>query len=236
MSDPTTAFIRAQIRLAAVPFVSGIRLYQAAEPVGLWELAGGDYSSDRPPPFWAFAWAGGQALARYVIDHPDTVRGRRVLDLACGSGIVAVAAATAGAAAVHAVDVDPDAVRAVARNAAANGVTVRTTLGDILAGDAGDAEVVLVGDAFYSGAMADRVLRFLRRAARDGARVLVGDPDRKFLPRRLFRPLRVYDVPTRPALEDVPVKRTTIWELPAPAGLSGRPDSATDPDQSSSAQ
>ncbi|NJC85128.1 class I SAM-dependent methyltransferase [Planosporangium mesophilum] len=217
MSEVPTAHIHAHVHLAAVPFLPELRLHQADEPIGLFELAGGGYSSDRPPPFWAFAWAGGQGLARYVLDHPDTVKGRRVLDLAAGSGLVAIAAALAGAAAVRAVDVDADAVRAIGRNASANGVAVEATLGDVLAEDAGDAEVILAGDAFYSKAMADRVLAFTRRAARNGTRVLVGDPDRAYLPRRLFRLLHTYDVPTGPALEGVPVKRTMIWELPGPA-------------------
>jgi predicted nicotinamide N-methyase len=225
-----------QVQLAAVPFVPEIRLYQAAEPVGLWDLIGGGYSSDRPPPFWAFAWAGGQALARYVLDHPDVVRGRRVLDLAAGSGIVAIAAAMAGAVVVRAVDVDADAVRVIRLNADANGVAVDPLLGDILDdpldgrtvdsrtvdgrtvdSPGGDADVVLIGDGFYSKAMADRMLAFVRRAGRNGARVLVGDPDRAFLPHRLFRMLNAYDVPTRPSLEDVRIKRTAIWEL------AGRP-------------
>jgi predicted nicotinamide N-methyase len=146
------------------------------------------------------------------------VNGHRVLDLASGSGVVAIAAALAGASATRAVDVDADAVRAIGLNADANGVAVDAVRGDILDGDAGDADVVLAGDAFYSKAMADRVLAFLRRAARSGARVLVGDPDRAFLPHRLFRMLHAYDVPTRPSLEGVPVKRTAIWEF------SGRAD------------
>jgi predicted nicotinamide N-methyase len=216
VSDAPADSIRTRVHLAAVPFLPEIRLHQADEQVGLFELAGGGYRSDQPPPFWAFAWAGGQALARYVLDHPDTVKGRRVLDLASGGGVVAIAAALAGAAAVRAVDVDPDAIRAVGLNADANGVTVEGRLGDVLGGDA-DADVLLAGDAFYSKAMADRVLAFARRAARGGAQVLVGDPDREFLPRRLFRLLHTYDVPTRPALEDVRVKHTAIWELPDPS-------------------
>ncbi|NJC72997.1 methyltransferase [Planosporangium thailandense] len=219
MSDSSTIFART--RLAAVPFVPEIRIQQADERIGLWDLIGGAYSSDRPPPFWAFAWAGGQGLARYVLDHPDTVRGLRVLDLATGSGLVAIAAAVAGAAGVRAVDVAADAVRAVGLNAAANGVAVEAVLGDVHDGGlfdrmAGDADVVLVGDGFYSRATAERMLAFLRRAARGGARVLVGDPGREFLPQRQFQQRAAYDVPTRPSLEDVPVKRTAIWELPAP--------------------
>jgi predicted nicotinamide N-methyase len=196
--------------LAAVP---ELRIYQAAENTSLWDQTGGGYRSDQPPPFWAFAWAGGQGLARYVLDHPDTVAGRRVLDLASGSGVVAIAAAMAGAAHVLAADIDPAAVEAVARNARANGVEVTTTAADLLGGGSGDATVVLAGDAFYSNAMADRVLAFLRRARRGGARVLVGDPDRDFLPKRFFTALARYDVAVRPALEDTGVKPTTIWEL-----------------------
>jgi len=205
--------IEARLRLRPVPYVPELRLYQADEAVGLWELAGGGYASDRPPPFWAFAWAGGRALARHVLDHPETVAGRRVLDLGAGSGLVAVAAALAGAARVRAVDVDPDAVAAIDRNARSNGVAVDAELADPLDGGAGDAEVVLAGDAFYTGAMAGRVLGFLRRAARDGARVLVGDADRGFLPGGLFRRVATYEVPAPAALEDRPRTAATVWEL-----------------------
>ena len=186
MSELSSTFVRLHARLAPVAFVPEVLLHQADEPIGLWELTEGEFSSDRPPPFWAFAWAGGQALARYVTDHPELVAGRRVLDLASGSGLVAIAAARAGAASVRAVEVDELAVAAVALNAEANGVRVDAEFGDILDGDAGDAEVVLAGDVFYSEAMARRVLRFLLRAARAGAPVLVGDPGRAFLPRDRF--------------------------------------------------
>jgi predicted nicotinamide N-methyase len=213
VTDSQAEFVRAHARLAPVAHVPEIWLHQADEPIGLWELTEGEYRSERPPPFWAFAWAGGQGLARYVLDHPEVVAGRRVLDLASGSGLVAIAAAKAGAAHVRAVDVDPFALAAVGLNAQANKVLVATTLGDILDDDAGDAQVVLAGDVFYSQAMSDRVLRFLLRAARGGAGVLVGDPDRAFLPRPRLRMLATYDVPVPPALESVRVKRTTIWEL-----------------------
>jgi predicted nicotinamide N-methyase len=216
--DTSAAFVRLHARLAPVAFVPEVRLHQADEPIGLWELTEGEFRSDQPPPFWAFAWAGGQALARYLLDHPEVVAGRRVLDLASGSGLVAIAAAQAGAAAVRAVEVDPRAVAAVELNAAANEVRLAATLGDILDADAGDAQVVLAGDVFYSQAMANRVLRFLLRAARGGARVLVGDPGRAFLPRERFRELTGYDVPVPPALESVRVKHTTVWELNPPTG------------------
>jgi predicted nicotinamide N-methyase len=213
-ADPST-LVTTYAPLDEVAFVPGVRLHQAAEPMGLWELTEGEYRSEQPPPFWAFAWPGGQGLARYVREHADLVAGRRVLDLACGSGLVGIVAARAGAAAVRAVDTSPEAGAAATLNAQANGVTLTVAVADLLDGDAGDAEVVLVGDAFYSQAMAGRVLRFLRRARRGGARVIVGDPDRAFLPRRHFDALAAYDVPTRTALEGVTVRHTTIWELRA---------------------
>lgn len=189
-----------------------VRLHLAEDVFGLWtktreELGGGDV----PPPFWAFAWAGGQALARYVLDHPELVAGRSVFDLASGSGLVAIAAALAGAASVTASDVDRFAVAAVALNAAANRVEVAGTLVDGLDGDGAGAQVVLAGDVFYERGMADRVLAFLRRAAARGASVLVGDPGRDYLPRALFQALATYQVPMAPGLEDRDVKRTTVW-------------------------
>ena len=221
LAEPKT-FIRANTRLLPVPHALEIRLHLAAEATVLWQKTEEELGElGLPPPYWAFAWAGGQALARYVLDHPATVAGLRVLDLASGSGLVAIAAARGGAAAVRAVEVDERAVAAVALNAEANGVRVDAELGDILDGDAGDAEVVLAGDVFYSEAMARRMLRFLLRAARAGARVLVGDPDRAFLPRERFHQLAAYEVPVPEALESVRVKHTTVWELdPAPPGAA----------------
>jgi predicted nicotinamide N-methyase len=212
-SDTYDTFARANTTVGPVPFVPELRLHQAEEPMGLWELTEGEYRSEQPPPFWAFAWAGGQGLARFVLDHPDLVRGRRVLDLASGSGLVAIAAARAGAASVLAVDVDPVAVAVVGLNAEANAVDVAVQQADLLDGDAGTAEVVLAGDAFYSRAMTERVTNFLRRAGRAGARVLVGDPDRPFLRREWFRELASYDVPVPEVLEGVRVRHTTVWEL-----------------------
>ena len=163
-----TDFVRAHTRLAPVPFVPEIRLHQADEPIALWEEteAGG---AEQPPPFWAFAWAGGQALARHVLDHPELVAGRAVLDLAAGSGLVAIAAARAGAHPVTANDIDPLSLSATAINAAANGVGVRCVEGDLLGSDDADG-VILAGDVFYSREMAARVLPFLRRAAGRGSR------------------------------------------------------------------
>lgn len=207
------AFVQLHARLAPVTLVPELRLHQADEPISLWELTEGEFHSDQPPPFWAFPWAGGQALARYLLDHPSVAAGRRVLDLASGSGLVAIAAATCGAATTRAVEIDDRAVAAIGLNAAANNVRVNAELADILDGDAADAELVLAGDVFYSEAMANRMLRFLLRTARGGARVLVGDPGRAFLPRDRFRKLAHYDVPVSPALESVRMKPTTVWEL-----------------------
>ncbi|WP_144125858.1 class I SAM-dependent methyltransferase [Catellatospora sichuanensis] len=217
MTDTAVDFVRSYAALAPVPFLPELKLHQADEPIGLWELTEGEYRSEQPPPFWAFAWAGGQALARHLFDHPETVAGKRVLDMAAGSGLVAVAAALTGAASVRAVDIDPLSAAAIGLNAAANGAQVSVDQADILGGDAADAEIVLAGDVFYSQAMADRMLGFLRRAAKNGARVLVGDPDRAFLPKPLFREVAAYDVPVPFALESVTVKHTRVWELRGPA-------------------
>lgn len=180
------------------------------------------------PPFWGFAWAGGLALARYVLDTPATVTGRSVLDLAAGSGLVAIAAAAAGATSVTACDVDELAAAATRLNAGANGVRVAILTADLLPPIAGagaeagaapqraappDVEVVLAGDVFYDRAMADRALVFLTEAARRGALVLVGDPGRAYLPRERMTALTTYDVPVDAALEDAAVKRTTVWRL-----------------------
>jgi predicted nicotinamide N-methyase len=213
VAEPFATFARANTSLGPVPLTPELLLHQAAEPMDLWELSEGEYRSEQPPPFWAFAWAGGQGLARFVLDHPEVVAGRRVLDLASGSGLVAVAAARAGAAHVRAVDIDPVAVAVIGLNSAANGVAVAAEQADLLDGDAGDAEVVLAGDAFYSKAMSDRVVNFLRRAARRGARVLAGDPDRPFLRPAAFRAVASYDVPVPEVLEGVTVRHTTVWEL-----------------------
>ena len=196
--------------LQPVPAAPDVSIYQAAPDVGLWDSANGAYHSDQPPPFWAFPWAGGQALARYVLDHPDTVAGQDVLDLGTGSGLVAIAAALAGARRVLACDTDPEAIEAVERNAAANGVVVEGLLGDALAGDAYGCTVVLVGDMFYGPSMTNRVMRFLRRS---GATCIVGDPGRGFLLPDRFDELAVYDIPVRSVVEDVSTMRTTIWRL-----------------------
>ena len=166
------------------------------------------------PPFWAFAWTGGQALARYVLDHPESVRGRRALDFASGSGLVAIAAARAGAAQVEANDIDGFALAAIALNAEANGVEVLVRAGDLVGRDEG-WEVVLAGDVSYERDMAARVTDWLERLARRGAEVLIGDPGRTYLPRERLEKIAEYNVPVTRELEDSEIKRTGIYRFRA---------------------
>ena len=208
----STDFVRANTRLAPVPFLPELVLYQAEEPIELWERTEAA-GAEQPPPFWAFAWAGGQALARHVLDEPDLVSGRAVLDLATGSGLVAVAAARAGARTVTANDIDPLSLAAAEANAEANGVPIRLVEGDLLASGYPDADVILAGDVFYSREMTGQVLDFLRRAAKRGAGVLVGDPGRAYLPVDGMIRRATYEVPVLEALESVPVRRTSVWQV-----------------------
>jgi predicted nicotinamide N-methyase len=211
MGSTAVRFVAAHTVLAAAPFVPEVRLHLADEPIALWEQTERVRVGRVPPPFWAFAWAGGQAVARHLLDHPALVAGRRVLDVAAGSGLVAIAAAKAGAVAVTASEIDPLAVAAVRLNAAANRVAVTAHLGDVLDGDGGDADVVTAGDVFYSRPMAERVLGFLLRAHRRGGQVLVGDPGRAYLPREHLVAVADYEVPVAGAVEDAPVKHATVW-------------------------
>jgi predicted nicotinamide N-methyase len=205
------SFIRAHTASAPTPFVPEISLYQASDPIALWVAteAGG---TEQPPPFWAFAWAGGQALARHLLDHPELVADRSVLDLATGSGLVAVAAAKAGAHPVTANDIDPYSLAAATANAEANQVKIRTVEADLLDTDPQES-VILAGDVFYSREMAARVLPFLRRAAYHGALVLVGDPGRAYLPTDTMIKQATYQVPVIESLESVPIRQTTVWQV-----------------------
>ncbi|BCJ51705.1 ribosomal protein L11 methyltransferase [Actinoplanes sp. NBRC 14428] len=197
--------------LLPVPLAPEISLHLAEGGTGLFDATGGEFRSDTPPPFWAFVWAGGQALARYVLDHPETVAGKHVLDVASGSGVAAIAAARAGAASVEAVDLDPAAARATGRNAAANGVTVRARAADLT--EAGPADVILAGDVFYTRSVADHMTAALRRAAASGSSILVGDPGRGYFPERLFVRRAEYTVPVPAALEDAETLVTAVWEM-----------------------
>ena len=207
------ALIRSVTSWQQVPFVPEIRLLTAAEPFGLWDRTELD-----TPPFWAFPWAGGQALARYVLDHPAAVAGRHVLDIASGSGLVAIAAAKAGAASVAACDIDSNAVAAIGINASANDAAVSSRAFDLADGDVREAEVVLAADVFYQNELAELALRFQRAAAGSGADVLVADPGRAFLPAAALTPLTSYQVPVLSVLEDTPVKNVTVYRL-RPTGI-----------------
>ena len=205
-------FVRANTRLSPVPFVPELLLHQADEPIELWERTEAA-GPEQPPPFWAFAWAGGQALARHILDDPELVAGRAVLDLATGSGLVAVAAARAGARVVTANDIDPLSLAAAQANAEANGVRIQTVEDDLLEVGYPDADVILAGDVFYSREMGGRVLPFLRKAAGRGALVLVGDPGRAYLPTDGLVLRQTYDVPVVESLESVPERRTSVWQV-----------------------
>jgi predicted nicotinamide N-methyase len=209
-------FIRENTRLRAVPHVPEISLYVADEAVPLWQKTEEELGQmGLPPPFWAFAWAGGQALARYILDHPELVRGQRVHDLASGSGLVAIAAKKAGAAEAVANDIDAFAMPAIALNAAANGVALTTEVLDRL--DPACAlepfGVVLAGDIFYERDTAARALAFLRRMRAQQALVLVGDPGRSYLPKDEMIVRAEYQVPVTRDLEDAESKRTKVWAL-----------------------
>ncbi len=207
-------FVRQHTEIQPVPFVPEIRLHLAAEAIPLWELMEritGEVGM--PPPFWAFAWAGGQALARYLLDHPDLLTGRRVLDLAAGSGLVAIAAKRAGAHSVVANEIDGYADAAIEANAELNDVQVDRHHGDLLAADPPDVDVVLAGDVFYSREMTEMMLGFLRKAHANGALVLVGDPGRAYRPKDGFEEVASFSVPVNKDLEDVEQKAVAVLRM-----------------------
>lgn len=210
------AFILEHTSVASTPLVPEIRLHLATEITPLWQ-ATERWLAERgvPPPFWAFSWAGGQALARFVLDRPALVRGRRVLDFASGSGLVAIAAAMAGAADVLAADIDPFAVAAIALNARENQVAVRATLSDLLGSAVTGSDVVLAGDVCYEAPFAARAHAWLRALAASGAEVLLGDPGRAYAPREGVEALARYVVPTPLDLESRPEVSATVWRVKA---------------------
>lgn len=207
-------FVRANTRLLPVPLVPEIRLHLAEESLPIWRKTEEELGQiNVPPPYWAFAWAGGQALARYLLDHAGLVAGRRALDLGAGSGIAGIAAMRAGAAHVLAADIDALALAAVSLNARANDVAIETTGADLLAAAPPDVAVVLVGDLFYERPLAERVLPFLEAARLRGAEVIVGDPRRNYFPTGRFTQVAEYSVPVTRELEDDLIKRTAVWRL-----------------------
>jgi predicted nicotinamide N-methyase len=209
------AFILANTRLQAPPHTPELRLHLADEITPIWRLTEEELGRiGLPPPFWAFAWAGGQALARWLLDNPDEVAGKRVVDFATGSGLVAIAAMKAGAARALAADIDAFCAAAVALNAEANGVAVAFTGADLLDAAPPAADTILAGDIFYESPLAERVTAWLGEARAAGARVLVGDPGRSYFPKRGLVQLAEYRVPTTRELEDAEIKRTGVWALP----------------------
>jgi predicted nicotinamide N-methyase len=215
IADPGR-FIIDNTGIRAVPLVPEISLHVADEAVALWQKTEEDLGRiGLPPPFWAFAWAGGQALARYVLDNPDLVRGRRVLDFASGSGLVAIAAALAGAAEVEAADIDAFAIAAIGLNAELNGVRIAARADDRV-GETLSHDVVLAGDICYERDTAARVTLWLEQLAARGATVLIGDPGRSYLPHGRLEALATYAVPVTRALEDAEIKRTSVWRFKAP--------------------
>ena len=208
------AFVRRNTRLQAVPDVPGVRLHLADDVAVASRLAAVELGQSDPGlPFWAFAWAGGLGIARYLVDHPDEVAGRRVLDVASGSGLCAIVAARAGASSTRANDIDPLSEAAVALNARVNRVRVGFTRSDLLSSLPPSCDVILAGDVCYEQTMGGRVIDWLRIAAARGTRVLVGDPGRRYLPLGLQR-LATYRVRTTCELEDAEVKETSVFTIP----------------------
>ena len=208
-------FIQANLRLAPVPSLPEIRLYTAHPASGLRRLAEANKDgSAPPPPYWAYQWAGGTVLARYILNRPETVAGRRVLDLGAGSGIVGIAAAQAGAGEVIAAEIDGNAIAAIGLNAAANGVTIAAILGeDLTAGPPPRVDLLTVGDLFYEQALADRVTPFLDHCLSAGIKVLVGDPGRAYLPRARLRRLAEYAVPDFGGMKGAETKPSGIFSF-----------------------
>jgi predicted nicotinamide N-methyase len=206
-------FITSNAALIAPPLVPEIRLYLATEVEPIWRKTEEELTREGvPPPYWAFAWAGGQALARYVLDNPDSVRGRRVLDIGSGSGLVGIAAAKAGAAHVLAADIDAFACAAIALNAKANDVAITATTDDMI-GTQGDWDVILVGDLFYERPLAERLLDWLHKQQ---AVALLGDPGRSYFPRTGVEKCATYTVQTTRDLEDREIRETGVYRLSPP--------------------
>jgi predicted nicotinamide N-methyase len=198
---------------SATPLVPEICLYLASELLPLWRKTERQLEAEGvPPPYWAFAWAGGQALARHVLDHPELVAGREVLDLGAGSGLVGIAAAKAGASRVVAADIDLFAAEAIALNAAANAVEIAVVTEDQIGGARGWA-TILVGDLCYERPVAERLLAWLGEQARRGATVLLGDPGRSYFPEATLERLAVYAVQTTQEIEDREVRETGVYRL-----------------------
>jgi predicted nicotinamide N-methyase len=216
-TDPEI-FIRDNTDVLTPPHVPEVRLSLATEAHGLWLKTEEELEEiGLPPPFWAFAWAGGQGLARHLLDHPDLVCGKSVLDFASGSGLVGIAARMAGASAVLAADIDPWSQTAIRLNATLNGVALDYTGKNVIGSDEG-WDVVLAGDVFYEQAFAELLIPWFSALAARGATVLIGDPGRAYCPRERMDAIATYTVPVTRALEDSEAKSTTVWRFIGPTG------------------
>lgn len=213
IEDPA-GFIRRETTVKPVPHAEEIRLHVADEAMALWQKTEEDLGElGLDPPFWAFAWAGGQGLARYILDTPSLVAGKDVIDFACGSGLVGIAAMLAGAKSCRAVDIDPFAIAAAGLNADLNGVRLDLEIADLTRQATPAADVVFCGDVFYDRQMAGAVIGFLDRLFAAGITVLVGDPGRSYLPKGRLTELGVYEVPVVGALEDNEIKKTAVYRV-----------------------
>ncbi len=220
MTDPYDsdhdAFIVGNTLLTTVPLIPELLLHLATEVTPLWQATEDTLSTiGLPPPYWAFAWVGGQAVARYILDHPEIVRGRRVLDFAAGGGLIGLAAARAGAVEVTAVEIDSFALAAIRLNAAANGLSVTVSGEAVVGRPASAVDVILAGDVCYERPMAEAVIVWLRSEAARGVVVIIGDPGRSYLPRTGLTALARYSIAISADIEDSAVKATTIWRLEA---------------------
>ena len=214
MAPERVAFIEENTELTTPPLVPEIKLHLATEIVPIWQLSEEELAQrGLPPPFWAFAWAGGQALARYVLDHPDTVSGKRVLDFGSGSGLVAIAAAKAGGAPIAASEIDLHATTAIKMNAWANEVWVMPVLKDLIGEPLTRFDTILAADICYEQPLADRITDWLAGLAVSGTTVLVGDPGRTYLPKEMLEELASYDVQTTRELEDREIRHTSVWRF-----------------------
>ena len=214
MIDDPEDFIIRNTRLGAAPLVPELALYLADAVMPLWEMTEADLERQGvPPPYWAFAWPGGQAVARLILDRPELVKARRVLDLGAGGGIAAIAAMRAGALRATANDIDALALAAIALNAAANGVTIDALGRDLLDDPARDWDIILAGDLCYEKPMAGRVMGWLRTAASTGTTVLLGDPGRAYAPADGLYKLGDFAVPVSRDLEDRDIRHTAVWQV-----------------------
>ncbi|WP_207461935.1 50S ribosomal protein L11 methyltransferase [Azospirillum sp. SYSU D00513] len=211
---PAAAFVRENTAVTATALLPELRLHLATEVTPLWEATEETLQATNvPPPYWAFAWPGGQAVARLLLDRPELVAGKSVLDFAAGTGLVGIAAAMAGAASVRSCDIDPFSLAAIRLNAELNGVALEATDEDLVDRPLPGVEVVLAGDVCYERPMAERVTRWLRGVAAEGTLVLLGDPGRSYVPTSGLERVGAYAVPTSLELEDRTLRDTTIWRL-----------------------